>query len=49
MIKACPTCVGYVFSEIQATVKYYTKDLCLDLELSMKNYARIFLREVSSQ
>ena len=25
MVEACPTCLGYVFSEIQATVKYYTK------------------------
>ena len=24
MIEACPTCLGYVFSEIQATVEYYT-------------------------
>ena len=27
MIEACPTCLGYVFSEIQATVKYYTNIL----------------------
>ena len=25
MIEACPTCLGYVFWEIQATVEYYTK------------------------
>ena len=57
MIEACATCLGYVFSEIQATVKYYTKifgrvmqmDLCPDPELSMRNYARFFLAEVRSQ
>ena len=33
MIEACPTCLGYVFSEIQATVEYYTKLLKLKLGL----------------
>ena len=47
MIEACPTCLGYVFSEIQATVEYYyvwlmQMDLCLDLELSMGNYLKKF-------
>ena len=27
MIEACLTCLGYVFSEIQATVEKYTKIL----------------------
>ena len=56
MIEACPTCFRYVFSEIQATVEYYTKifwlmqiDLCLHLELSMEIYLRIFLAEIWSQ
>ena len=56
MIEACPTCLGYVFSEIQAPVKYYTQDfwlmqmdLRLDPELSMGNYAKKFLAEVWSQ
>ena len=54
MIEACPTCLGYGFLEIQATVKYYDfwlmqMDLCLDLELSMGNYLRFFLAEVWSQ
>ena len=57
MIEACPTCLGYVFSEIQATVKYIHQDfdfglmqmdLCLDLELSMENYVRFSLAEISS-
>ena len=54
MIKpACPTCLGYVFSEMQATYCrilhqdfwLMQMDLCLDLELSMGNYLRFFLLE----
>ena len=53
IIEARPTCLGYVFSKIQATVEYYTQnfwlmqiDLCLELELGMGNYLRISLAEV---
>ena len=31
MIEACPTCLAYFFSEIQATVEYYTKIFGLKL------------------
>ena len=27
MIEACPTCLGYMFSEIRATIEYYTNIL----------------------
>ena len=58
MIEACPTCLGYMFSKIQATAVcrilhqhfwLIQMDLCLDLELGMGNYLRIFLAEVWSQ
>ena len=49
------TCLGYVFSEIQATVELHQGfwliqiDLCLDLELRMGNYLRIVLVELKEQ
>ena len=54
--KSMPYICVQQFFEIQANVEYYTQDfwlmqmdLCLDLELSMQNYLRIFLAEVWSQ
>ena len=32
MIEACPTCLGYVFSQMQATVGYYTQDFIADVD-----------------
>ena len=56
MIEAGPTCLGYVFSEMRATVEYCTHifwqmqmELYLALELGLGNYLRIFLAEVWCQ
>ena len=43
MIEVCPTCLGYMFPEIQA-FWLMQMDLCLDLELSMGNYLGFFFR-----
>ena len=43
MIEACPTCLGYVFSEIQATVEYNNQAFWLikiDLKLSIGKYLK---------
>ena len=54
MIEACPICLGYdcVFGNsgycqiLHQDCWLMQMDLCLDLELSMENYARFFLAEV---
>ena len=50
MIEPCPTCLGYVFSEIQATVEYYRKTvgLCRWICVLTYNYAWKSIQEVFS-